>query len=95
VSGCLRALLSVVVLIGGLLWVIVALWGLAFCEAYNCEMGYARLVSVSLLVTVVAVLGLAWTIAGGGATVARNSAAWSGAVLLFGLAIPALASALR
>jgi len=95
VPGCLRALLAVVVLVGGLLWVAIALFGLAFCEAYNCEMGYARLVSVSLLVTVVAVLGLAWTIAGEGANVVRNSAVWTGAVFLFGLAIPALASVLR
>jgi membrane protein DedA with SNARE-associated domain len=79
--GALRAVFAIVALLGGLIWATLMAWGLAFCEAYDCNPAVYDKERLFILLFLVAVLGLVWTLIRGRPHVVRNAAIWLGLAL--------------
>lgn len=81
-NAAIRIMLVLLLLLGSVAWATIVAFGLAFCEAYNCDMSVAARIQLLLLVQLIAIGGLIWTLARNRPHILRNAAIWTAIALV-------------
>jgi hypothetical protein len=81
----MQTVLGTIGLIGGLLWAFFWAYGLAFCEAYNCDRAVANRELLLIFLMLVAMAGTVWSTRSKGPRGLRNTAIWLGIETAFAL----------